>query len=146
MLFSFVSFNSQSVSRLLVGQKFPEMELLEENNGELILINFWAAYDAASRDENVQFSSLMKKIKGSKPSFKSISVSMDKYESIFEEVVKQDNLDFSEIKREPKGFESKLAKDLKLNKNFGNFLVNSQGRIIAKDLSPDELQQILSKY
>jgi hypothetical protein len=146
MLFSFVSFNSQSFSGLMVGQKFPEIELLENSDRNLTLINFWAAYDAASRDENVQFSALVKKIKDSESSFKSISVSMDKYESIFEEVIKQDNLDFSEIMREPEGFESKLARDLKLDKHFGNFLVNHQGRIIAKNLTPDELQQILREY
>ena len=71
---------------------------------------------------------------------------MDEYESIFEEVVKQDNLNFSEVLRESEGFHSKLAKDLKLNNKFGSFLINGQGKLIEKDLTPTELEMMLNKY
>jgi len=149
VLFSFTSINSLSVSRLMVGQQIP-MDLLEENKGKLVWINFWAAYDAASRNENVQFSSVIKRMEEKfvtkEQPFQSISVSMDRFESIFEEVVKQDNLSFSQIVREAEGFQSKFAKGLKLNNRFGNFLLDAQGKIIAKDLTPDELEKVLSRY
>ena len=147
VLFSFSSFNSTSVSRLMVGQQVPVTNLLEENKGKLVWINFWAAYDAASRNENVQFSSVIKRVGESSftknQSLKSISISMDRFESIFEEVVKQDNLSFSQVMREPEGFQSEFARKLKLNNRFGNFLLDAQGKLIAKDLTPDELEKIL---
>ena len=149
VLFSFTSFNSLSVSRLMVGQQIP-VDLLEENKGKMVWINFWAAYDAASRNENVQFSSVIKRMEEKSVTkeqpFQSISVSMDRFESVFEEVVKQDNLSFSQVVREAEGFQSKFARGLKLNNRFGNFLLDAQGKLIAKDLTPDELEKMLSKY
>jgi hypothetical protein len=149
VLFSFTSFKSMSVSRLMVGQQVPA-DLLAEHNGKLVWINFWAAYDAASRDENVQFSSVIKKMEEElstkEQPFQSISISMDRFESVFEEVVKQDNLSFSQVTREAEGFQSKFAKGLKLNNRFGNFLLDAQGKLIAKDLTPDELEKMLSRY
>ncbi len=151
--FSFSSLNPASVSRLMVGQQVSITNFLadfpDKNKDELVWINFWAAYDAASRNENVQFSAVIKKAENSlkeKQSFKSVSISMDRFESIFEEVVKQDKLNFSQVLREPDGFQSELAKKLRLNKRFGNFLFNAQGKLIAKDLTPDELERELSKY
>ena len=149
-LFSFSSFNSTPAPGLMTGRQIFALDLLKENKEELVWINFWAVYDAASRDENVQFSSVIKRMEEKSltktQSFKSISISMDRFESVFEEVVKQDNLSFSQIMREPEGFRSKLAKELKLNNRFGNFLLDAQGKLIAKDLTPDELEKILSKY
>ena len=148
-LFSFSSFNSVPDSKLMAGQQIP-VDLLVENRGKLVWINFWAAYDAASRNENVRFSSVIKrmeeKILTNDQPFQSISISMDKFESVFEEVVKQDNLSFSQVMREAEGFQSKFAKGLKLNNRFGNFLLDAQGKLIAKDLTPDELEKMLSRY
>ena len=150
VLFSFTSFSSMSVSRLMVGQQIPVVDLLEESNGKLVWINFWAAYDAASRNENVQFSSVIRRMEEKSLTknqlLKSISISMDRFESVFEEVVKQDNLSFSQVMRESEGFQSKFAKELKLNNRFGNFLLDAQGKLIAKDLTPDELEKVLSRY
>jgi len=151
VLLSFSSFNSASVSRLMVGQQVPLTDFLanfpDENREGLVWINIWAVYDATSRDENVQFSAVIKRV-GENPTeksqlLKSISISMDRFESIFEEIVKQDNLNFSQIRREPEGFQSGFAKKLKLNNRFGNFLLDAQGKVIAKDLTPAELEKIL---
>ncbi len=151
--FSFSSLNTNSVSRLMVGQQIPITDFFndfrDKNSDGLIWINFWAAYDAVSRDENVQFSTVIKRVGESystkNQSFKSISISMDKFESIFEEVIKQDNLNFSQVHRESEGFQSEFAKKLKLNNRFGNFLLDAKGKVIAKDLTPEELEKILSK-
>jgi len=122
ILLSFISFDSTTSSKLLVGDKFPKTELLGDNKGNLVLVNFWAAYDAESRDENVQFSSIAEKYdektteEGQR--LRSMSVSMDRFEKVFEEVVKQDGLRFSKVSIETEGFHSKLAKDLKLNNRF----------------------------
>ncbi|HOI27141.1 MAG TPA: thioredoxin-like domain-containing protein [Paludibacteraceae bacterium] len=150
ILLSFISFDSTTSSKLLVGDKFPKTELLGDNKGNLVLVNFWAAYDAESRDENVQFSSIAEKYdektteEGQR--LRSMSVSMDRFEKVFEEVVKQDGLRFSKVSIETEGFHSKLAKDLKLNNRFGNFLIDDQGKIIAKDFTPEELKQMLDRY
>ena len=144
-LFSFGSSNSSSFSKWMVGQKVSIKDLLgEESESDWYLINLWAVYDAASRDENVRFSTVIQKLNANNHSIKSISVSMDKYESIFEEVIKQDGLNFSEIRREPDGFRSKFAKAMKLNSKFGSFLIDGNGKIVAKKIVPEELEASFS--
>jgi len=144
-LFSFSSFNSASI---MVGQKISAFDLPAVDKEELIWINFWAVYDAASRNENAQFSYVIKKMeeKSSEKalSLKSVSISMDKFDSVFEEALKQDNLSFFQVIREPEGFKSKIAKELKLNNRFGNFLFDAQGRLVAKNLTPEELELVIS--
>ncbi|MBP5457140.1 MAG: hypothetical protein J6Y37_11635 [Paludibacteraceae bacterium] len=149
-LLSFISIGSVNPSELYVGQAFPQTEIAEPHKGELVLVNFWAAYDAASRDKNVRFSTVVKKFDekamAGNSRLKSISISMDRFPAVFEEVVKQDGLNFSEVALEADGFQSKLAKELKLNNQFGNFLVDEQGKIIAKDFTPEELEKMLDRY
>ncbi|MBO4807359.1 MAG: thioredoxin family protein [Paludibacteraceae bacterium] len=149
-LLSFISIGSVKPSELFVGQAFPQTEIAEPHKGELVLVNFWAAYDAASRDKNVRLSMVVKKFDekamAGSSRLKSISISMDRFPVVFEEVVKQDGLNFSEVALEADGFQSKLAKDLKLNNQFGNFLVDEQGKIIAKDFTPEELERMLDRY
>ncbi|MCQ2218253.1 MAG: hypothetical protein MJZ33_07180 [Paludibacteraceae bacterium] len=149
-LLSFMSISSVTSSGLFVGQTFPQTEMVKPGKGELVLVNFWAAYDAVSRDKNVRFSMVAKKFDekamAGSPRLKSLSVSMDRFPVVFEEVVKQDGLNFSEVSIETEGFQSKLAKDLKLNNRFGNFLVDEQGKIIAKDFTPEELEKMLDRY
>lgn len=149
-LLSFMSISSVTSSGLFVGQQFPESGIAKPSKGELVLVNFWAAYDAESRDKNVRFSMVAKKFdeKAMAGNFrlKSLSVSMDRFPVVFEEVVKQDGLNFTEVSLETEGFHSKLAKELKLNNRFGNFLVDDQGKILAKDFTPEELERMLDRY
>lgn len=149
-LLSFMSISSVTSSGLFVGQKFPQTEYAKPGKGEIVLVNFWAAYDAESRDKNVRFSTVAKRI-GEKATtgsnrLKSLSISMDRFPAVFEEVVEQDGLNFTEVVLETEGFQSKLAKKLKLNNRFGSFLVDDQGRILAKDFSPEELEGMLDRY
>ncbi|MCQ2207527.1 MAG: thioredoxin family protein [Paludibacteraceae bacterium] len=116
-------------------------------NGEnhYVLINFWASYDAASREENIRFSEVLKKYDCEALGLSSVSVSLDDYDSLFNEVVKNDNLQFSRIYREKKGFSSELAKEFKLNHKFGNFLIDQNGKIIEKNITPEDLAKRLMK-
>lgn len=115
-----------------------------------MLVNFWAAYDAASRDENIRFSMVTQKydekVMARNLRLKSMSVSMDRFPMVFEEVTKQDGLNFTEVTLVTDGFQSKLAKDLKLNNRFGNFLIDDEGKIIAKDFTPEEFEKMLERY
>lgn len=120
-----------------VGDKVENFSAFDNNN-KITFVNFWAAYDAKSREENVRFSQVIKKY-DRQEKIKSISISLDNYENIFKEIVRKDQLNFSKIIRTDNGLNSKIAKNFKLDDNFGNFLIDKKGKIIAKNISPEQL-------
>ena len=117
------------------------------NKGQLVLINFWASHNASSRIENIKFASLMNNYRYSKfenaKGFVVISVSLDTYPSVFDETVKRDGLSITQNINATKGFDSKLAHNYKLGNEFGNLLLDAKGEVLAKNLSANELKELL---
>ena len=109
--------------------------------GRYTLLNFWAAYDAESRARNVQLANEVNKFGPDKIAM--CSISMDEKESIFTETVKIDKLDLSTQFHEGLGKESELYKKYDLRKGFKNFLINDEGVIIAANVTPEKLTEIL---
>ena len=70
-------------------------------------------------------------------------ISMYEKESIFTETVKIDKLDLSTQFHEGLGKESELYKKYDLRKGFKNFLINDEGVIIAANVTPEKLTEIL---
>lgn len=114
-----------------------------KNNQQYTLVCFWASYNAASREENIRFSKVLNKFEQSNAVIGSVSVSLDEYESLFLEVVKEDQLKFSNIVREKNGFAGKLAKEFNLSNQFGSFLIDQKGEIIHKNFTPEQLEKYL---
>lgn len=105
------------------------------------MLNFWAAYDAESRARNVQLANEVNKFGPDKIAM--CSISMDEKESIFTETVKIDKLDLSTQFHEGLGKESELYKKYDLRKGFKTFLINDEGVIIAANVTPEKLTEIL---
>jgi thiol-disulfide isomerase/thioredoxin len=134
------SIQKASINKSLSNEGFNELQQeLDANKGHLVLINFWASYHANSRIENIKFANLMKNNNG----FVVISVSLDAYQSVFEETVKRDGLSCVQNIHATNGFDSKLANKYKLGNDFGNLLLDAKGKVLAKNLTPDELKAYL---
>ncbi len=122
-------------------------QVLQKYNESLVLINFWAAYDANSHVENIKLAFLTEKYKEKQfenaNGLAMISLSMDEFRSVANEVAKRDNLPNNENLFVEKGFDSEIAKSYRLGKSFGNFLVDNKGVIIAKNISVEQLEEIL---
>ena len=134
--------HKNSQQGLKVGERIGDKQLEEMPGNSLVLVNFWASYDAASREENVRFSEVLGKHRNMEVA--SVSVSLDEYESLYQEIVKNDNLKFTKVMRAD-GFESNMARDFKLKNKFGNFLVDSRGNIVDKDITPEQLASRLNE-
>ena len=113
----------------------------QNHSGRYTLLNFWATYDAESRARNVQLANEVNKFGPDKIAM--CSISMDEKESIFTETVKIDKLDLSTQFHEGLGKESELYKKYDLRKGFKNFLINDEGVIIAANVTPEKLTEIL---
>jgi len=107
------------------------------------LVNFWAAYDAKSRMNNVQLWNKMNELDSTKIVL--YSVSMDETQSVFEETLKMDKLEMKNQFFEGKGKKSSVYKKYGLKSGFRNFLIDEQGVIIAVDIPSDELLKMVNK-
>lgn len=156
-LLSFTPSNKSLENGLLKGDKMKisnEQNLekaLQANNGALVLINTWASYNAESRIENIRLAKVIEKYK--EKQFKSgqglsmIALSLDSYNSVFNETIKRDNLIGVKNFRLEQGYESEIAKNYELKDGtFGNFLLDAHGVILAKNINAEELENLLHKY
>jgi len=143
---SFGSKEAKPTVGLNPGDIAPRIEFLgdmslQNHSERYTLLNFWAAYDAESRVRNVQLSNEVNKLSSDKVAM--YSVSFDEKESIFEETVKVDQLEGSTQLREELGKESEVFKKFGLKKGYRSFLLNEKGVIVAVNITPDNLTEIL---
>lgn len=152
LLLSLASFKGEQTSAsegLFEGNKAPDFEIsdlsgkegLSKYKGNFVIVNFWAAYDARSRENNVSLWNEVKKI--NKKDVAMVSVSFDEFESVFRETVKVDGIDQATQFFESKGENSELFKKYQLQKGFTNYLLDRSGKIIAKGINPESLKTLL---
>jgi hypothetical protein len=126
------------------GNLAPEINLQGvdlKGNGS-VLVQFWAAYDPQSRLENTR---MYNKISRSKSTnLRMISISLDENPAVFQGIIKTDHLNEASQWNEVSGTQSALFKDYRLKNGFGNYLLNSNGVIVAKNLSPTEVLERVS--
>lgn len=143
--------NAKPTMGLNPGDLAPGIESLGNENifsfqnhsGQYTLLNFWAAYDAESRAHNVRLMNEIYKTGSEKLVVRSIS--MDENKSIFAETVKSDKLDETTQFQEEQGRESVLYKEYRLDKGFKSYLIDDKGMIIAADLTPEKLAEVLNR-
>ena len=134
--------------KLVPGDKVPipvlenEKQTLDLHAGEgkYTLLSFWAGYDAMSRMKNAELCHALK----NSDRIKMISVSLDRYESVFNAVVEQDCLESSLCYNETGGRTSELYKEFGLREGFANYLIDNDGVIVAKNVSAGDLASYLN--
>lgn len=154
LLCSLTSFieKDKPTSGLNVGDIAPDFKIetivkeqtidLKELRGQYVLLSFWASYDALSRVQNISLNNVLKSSAHSN-NVTLVSVSFDDYESIFEETVRKDQIVTPNCFVETAGQQSKLYKRFKLKNGFANYLLDVNGKIIAKNISAEELTSYL---
>jgi len=144
--------NTKPSEGIYPGDLFPEIENLRDVKGttidfsdlkgQKVLVNFWAAYDAPSRKENVL---LTNKLSQKDYPIKMVSVSFDKSESIFEKTVAIDKTEKSLQCWAESNAQEDLTRVYRLEKGFKSYLINEEGKIIAIDLNSENLDQYLQE-
>ena len=150
---SLTSFTEKSKTDegLDVGDKAPDFRLgteedarmgLSDLKGQYIVLTFWASYDATSRMQNAAMSHMLRE---RYPEVKMVSVSFDRYASIFQEAVRNDGITASACFADMQGKQSGLFKKYNLQQGFACYLLDKEGVIVAKDISADELPLYLTE-
>lgn len=115
---------------------------LSDLKGQKVLVNFWAAYDASSRKDNILLSKLAEK---SNCPVKVISVSFDKSKSVFAKTVAMDEVNKCSQYYAKANIRPSLVEQYKLDGGFKNYLIDENGVIIKVNLSPDDLLRHLNQ-
>jgi hypothetical protein len=121
------------------GNLAPEINLQGvhlKGNG-YVLVQFWAASNPQSRVENTQMYHVISRSKTD--NIRLISISLDENSAVFQGVIKTDHLDDASQFNEPDGKNSVAFKKYRLKTGFHNWLIDSNGMIVAKDVSPSEI-------
>ncbi len=113
---------------------------LDDYKGKKVVLNFWAAYDAASRAKNVQLHNFLKE---NYPDVTLVSISLDENQNVFEKTLQLDNIELENQFCEVKGTQSEIYKNFRLKGEFKSYLLDENGVITALELTPEKLQNLL---
>lgn len=113
---------------------------LSEYRGKKVVLNFWAAYDAQSRANNVQ---LYNYLKETEPDVTFLSISFDENKNVFERTTLLDKIDLNSQFCDETGANSGIYKEFQLRKGFKNYLIDENGVILAIDLSIEKLKNLI---
>lgn len=114
---------------------------LSSFRGKYVLVDFWASWCGPCRRENPNVVAAYNQFKDK--NFTILGVSLDEDREKWKEAIAKDKLTWTHIS-DLQGWQSIAARDYNINAIPANFLIDPEGKIIAKDLRGDDLAATLS--
>ena len=141
------------MTQLKVGAKAPNFTSKTSQNKtfklsdqvrkqDYMLLDFWASWSRKSREENPELVKLYNKY--NKKGFEIVSVSLDQDKALWERAIKEDKLSWTQV-CDFKKWESPSAQTYMIKEVPSNVLIDSEGKIIAFNLSTEELAMQLKE-
>ncbi len=140
-----------SSKRTGIGQLAPDFTMdnpegepvsLSSLRGKFVLIDFWASWCGPCRAENPNVVKTFNEYKNQ--NFTILGVSLDKDKEAWLKAIKDDHLDWHQVS-DLKYWDNSAAKLFGVQAIPANFLLDPSGKIIAKDLRGDALENELAK-
>jgi peroxiredoxin len=135
-----------------VGDMAPEIELpnpegkvmkLSSLRGKVVLLDFWASWCGPCRHENPVTVAAYEKYKSK--GFTVFSVSLDRSKPKWVQAIKADDLSWENHVSDLQFWNSAPAAQYGVEAIPATFLIDQNGKIIAKDLRGNDLERALSK-
>ena len=105
--------------------------------GKYVLLDFWASWCRPCRQENPNVVAAFDKFKNK--NFTIVGVSLDQNKKAWLDAIKMDGLNWNHVS-DLKGWGNQVAAIFKVSSIPQNFLLDPEGRIIAKNLRGGALQ------
>ncbi len=131
---------------LAIGEPVPDIALpnpdgdtitLSSLKGNIVLLDFWAAWCRPCRMANPGVVKLYKQYKDK--GFEVYSVSLDKKKETWVKTIEQDQLIWKSHVSDLKGWRSSAAQTYKVSSIPNTFLIDKEGKLIAKNLHGESL-------
>lgn len=153
---SFMNDTHEPTIGLKIGDKAPAIVAssikghpfnLNALEGKMVILNFWASYDAQSRMNNFElnqiFSSYQDVSFHNGNNLEIVSISLDRFHYPMELAIQQDETEEFTHVCDFRGAEGEIAKTYKVNAPI-NILIDGHGRILAKDTSLQKIKKSLT--
>jgi peroxiredoxin len=143
--------NVKKLKKVAVGNMAPNFSLanpngeevsLESLKGKYVLIDFWASWCGPCRQENPNVVRMYNKYKDK--NFEILGVSLDNDRNKWTQAIDKDGLIWKHVS-DLKGWESNAASLYNVSAIPATFLLDKDGKIIAKNLRGAELEQKLKE-
>lgn len=159
MILITVGFMYKQNTGLDVGNKAPDLKFnnpegkkiaLSSLKGKVVLIDFWSSWCVPCRKENPAVVKAYNKFKNSTfkngKGFTVYGYSLDTNKDAWKAAIEKDGLIWENHTSDLKGWNSEGAQLYKVNSIPSNYLIDGDGKIIAKNLRGEALIDALSKF
>lgn len=116
---------------------------LHDFRGKYVLLDFWASWCAPCREENPELVKMYHQFKNK--GFTILSVSLDNNREAWVNAIQQDGLVWPQV-ADLKFWDNEAARKYYIHSLPSNYLLDPNGKIIAKHLHGNELEQVLAEY
>jgi peroxiredoxin len=119
-----------------------EPEKLSDLRGKVVLIDFWASWCGPCRRSNKELVKLYSKYKSK--GFEIYGISIDDNAEAWKKAISADQITWKQVNEEG-GWDASIANAWKIAEIPSSFLLDKNGKLIAKDPTPHEIEQYLKK-
>ena len=142
--FTVYSIAQPSVGELAYEIRLPDIkgniQKLSDQKGKVVLIDFWASWCGPCRKANPGLAEVYKRYKDK--GFEIFGVSIDDEKKAWKKAIQADQISWKQVNA-PGGWDGSVALEWKLEQIPASFLIDQQGRVIAKDPTKDDIENHL---
>ncbi|WP_295769059.1 TlpA disulfide reductase family protein [uncultured Mucilaginibacter sp.] len=141
----------EAVKPVSVGHKAPEFTAKDVNGkdvkladykGKYVMIDFWASWCGPCRQENPNVVKLYNQYKGK--GFNILGVSLDENKQAWQRAIQDDKLTWQQVS-DLKKWDGQVARAYQIQAIPSNFILDTEGNIIAKNITGQNLERFLNK-